>query len=106
MVENLSENSEKAAIEALGGKLGFYDMVGNKRIKIMGKIAPNFGVTIQVLAREGDPYKDISLNLNTGQIEIRPDEVPTGKSYIQIASQTGSVAGFWDALIAEERRKR
>lgn len=103
MFRDFLEKTKEGLGETRNKKFTHNQVNSNNRIVIMQKIAPNFGVTIQVLAEEGKEYSHQYTNNITGQIETYTGTVPKGKSYIRIGGQKRNISDFWNALPAEEK---
>lgn len=81
------------------------EVVANSKIATMQEIAPNFGVTIQILAKEGERYSYQSIDAS-GKLITFADRVPKGNSYIGISGQSSGMGSFWDAVEAKENAKQ
>ncbi len=93
--------------EAVRQKIHSYDeVVTNDKIRIMQKVAPDFGVTIQILAEEGKPYSHQYVDKERGQLRTYTGKVPEGQSHIMISSQEAALSNFYNAVQAERKAKQ
>lgn len=79
------------------------DVVSEEKLAVMQKVAEEFGVSINVIARAGEEYTRV------GSIEVEEVEeetvftghVPEGQVYISISSSKRDLSDFWTALRGE-----
>lgn len=98
-------------LEGLGEKtpgegLGYNGLFGNGEIAVMQEVAPKFGVTIRILAKEGNVFTYQDTNEETGNIETHRSTVRNGLSYINYSGPQGNLGDFWNAVHAEEKAKQ
>lgn len=80
------------------------ELVASDAIAIMQQVAPGFGVTIQILAKEGEQYRHEFEDKNKGQASrTYTDEVPKGKLHIKIGCEKPDLGAFYDAVRAEQK---
>ena len=75
----------------------------NDTIAIMKKVAPNFGFTIQTLAKEGEQYSHQYNDRKTGELRTYTGKVPEGQSCIKISHQIPDLSKFFKAVEAEQK---
>lgn len=107
----MSENSKE---ETLSQEFHNHNqLTANDEVAIMKKVGPNFGVTIQVLCKEGDAYGHEYIEYMRKSLwsrKLKPkskftDRVPKGKSFINISSKKPDLGNFWNAVRAEQAQQ-
>lgn len=74
------------------------EIVANDKVAIMQQVAPEFGVSIRVLAGEGEEYTHY-----VGGRKSYGGPVPKEKSYVEIANPKGDLSSFYSAVEAKQK---
>lgn len=81
-------------------------LYNNDSISIMQRLAPQFGVNVAILQKEGEEYTHHSTDGQTSKETIFRGLVPQGESYIGISSLKNDIHDFLEAVRAKEASRK